>query len=62
MSEIWKRDCGEDRMGAGRPVRRQELRMAWPGRVVDVEMEESDQVCIYFEEPAGLGMRYEYQR
>lgn len=47
-SETWIRDCGEDRMGAGRPVRREELRTAWPDRVVDIEMEESDRVCIYF--------------
>lgn len=63
MSEICRRDCGEDRMGAGRPVRRrQELRVTWPGSVVDLGLEESDQVCIYFKEPAGVDMRYEKKR
>lgn len=49
-------------MGAGRPVRRQELRTAWPDGVGDTEMEESNRVCIYFEELAGLDMKYEKKR
>lgn len=68
MSETWRRDCGQDRMGAGRPVRRlgqssrQEPRTAWPDRVLEGEMETHGRVCMYFEEPAGLDDGYEKKR
>lgn len=36
--------------------------MTWPGSVVDLGLEESDQVCVYFKEPARVDMRYEKKR
>ena len=59
-SDVEKRQRG-DRMGAGRPVRRllpssrQELTMAWSNRMAEVEMVQTDSVCM--KESAGLDDR-----
>lgn len=40
-------------MGAGRSVRREPI-LAWPNKMVEIELEKSGQVCICLEKPAGL--------